>query len=242
MADYRLDSDILHYIIEHRVRAGERLPTINELSAELGVSVSKIREDLAVARALGHVQIKPRLGMQLQPFSFAPASTLSVLYALGLDPRHFNQIAALRKSLELSFWHEAVVLLQPEDIILLRQLIVQARQKLTRVPVEVPYQEHRSLHLTFFKHLDNPFVLGILEAYWAAYRAFGLALYADLSYHHEVWDYHDRMVECVARGDIEGGYQALRDHMALLRYVPEGTNGNALDVAERAAAIRPHFE
>lgn len=46
-------------------------------------------------------------------------------------------------------------------------------------------------------------------------KAFGVGLYAELSYHHEVWDYHERMVECVARGDFNGGHQALRDHMTL---------------------------
>ena len=214
-------SEILRYIVEHHLQAGDRLPTLSDLSAELGVSVSKIREELAVARALGFVQVKPRLGMQVQPFDFAPAATLSVLYALGLDREHFHAFARLRSSLELSFWHEAVSLLQPEDIAELRRLVALARERLTRVPIEVPYREHRQLHLTFFKHLENPFVQGVLEAYWAAYKAFGLALYADLSHHREVWDYHERMVEAVARGDIEAGHQALREHMTLLRYEPE---------------------
>jgi len=216
-----LSSEILRYIVEHHLQAGDRLPTLSDLSAELGVSVSKAREELAVARALGFVQVKPRVGMLVQPFGFAPAATLSVLYALGMDREHFHAFARLRASLELSFWHEAVALLTAEDIAELRQWVALARERLSRVPIEVPYREHRKLHLTFFKHLENPFVQGILEAYWAAYKAFGLALYADLSHHREVWDYHERMVEAVARGDIEAGYEALREHMTLLRYEPQ---------------------
>ncbi len=221
MAEPDLSSEILRYIVEHHLQAGDRLPTLTELSEELGVSVSKVREELAVARALGFVQVKPRLGMQVQPYDFAPAATLSVLYALGLDREHFHAFARLRSSVELSFWHEAVTQLTAEDIVELRRLVALARERLTRVPIEVPYREHRKLHLTFFKHLQNPFVQGVLEAYWAAYKAFGLALYADLSHHREVWDYHERMVEAVARGDIEAGHQALREHMTLLRYEPE---------------------
>ena len=221
MAEPDVGSEVLRYIVEHHLQAGDRLPTLTDLSAELGVSVSKVREELAVARALGFVQVKPRLGTEVQPFDFAPAATLSVLYALGLDREHFHAFARLRGSLELSFWHEAVTLLQPEDIAELRRLVALARERLTRVPIEVPYREHRKLHLTFFKHLENPFVQGILEAYWAAYKAFGLALYADLSHHREVWDYHERMVEAVARGDVEAGYRALQEHMTLLRYEPE---------------------
>jgi len=60
-----------------------------------------------------------------------------------------------------------------------------------------------------------------------------VGLYAELSYHHEVWDYHERMVECVARGDFNGGHQALRDHMTLLRYRPEEPEVIGQAVTER---------
>lgn len=227
-----LDSDILQYIVKRQKQPGERLPTINELSDELGVSVSKIREELAVARTLGLVQIKPRTGTQVQPFEFGPTVTLSILYAIGLDRAHFYDFSELRKKLELSFWHEAVSQLTPEDIGQLRWLVARAREKLNCIPIEVPFVEHRRLHLGFFKQLDNPFVQGILEAYWTAYEAFGLALYADLAYHREVWDYHERMVECVAQGDVDGGHQALRDHMTLLRYRSDETTAADPDASE----------
>lgn len=218
-----IDDNVLRYIIEHQVQPGERLPTITELSRELGVSVSKIREELEVARALGLVQIKPRNGTQVQEFNFAPAATLSVLYALGLNRAYFHDFSKVRNSLELTFWHEAVRQLTPEDIAYLRGLVVSACNRLNQVPVVVPFEEHRSLHLSFFKHLQNSFVQGLLQAYWAAYKAYGLALYADLAYHREVWSYHSRMVECVARGDFEAGRQALAEHMALLRYMTDGS-------------------
>lgn len=234
-AHFGPDADILRYIIEHQVQPGERLPTITELSRELGVSVSKVREELEVARALGLVQIKPRIGTQVQEFDFAPAAVLSVLYALGLNRAFFHDFSKLRNSVELSFWHEAVQLLLPEDIALLRHLVICANDKLNRPAVIVPFEEHRSLHLMFFKHLKNPFVQGILQAYWIAYKAYGLALYAELSYHREVWTYHERMVECVARRDYDGGWQALKEHMGLLRYVPDQTAGTG----QEAVAVSP---
>ncbi|MBI5958643.1 MAG: FadR family transcriptional regulator [Chloroflexi bacterium] len=243
MSGSSLDSDILHYIVEHQINAGDRLPTINELSAELGISVSKLREDLAVARALGYVQIKPRIGTQVQEFCFGPAATLGVLYALERNRHHFQHFAKLRRSVELGFWHEAVASLTPEDIAHLRHLITRAQEKLNYIPVMVPFQEHRSLHLTFFKRLNNPFVQGLLEAYWIAYEAYGLSMYADLSYHHEVWNYHERMVEYVAQGDFEGGYQALKEHMELLRYVPDQpAHQDASKSTERDPSIHHFFE
>lgn len=237
-----IDSGILSYIIEHQIHPGERLPTINELSRELGIGVSKIREELEVARTLGLVQIKPRTGTQVKEFSFGPTATLSVLYALGLNRAHFHHFSRLRNSVELGFWNEAVEQLNPDDIAYLRQLVDRACHRLNQIPVVVPFEEHRNLHLTFFKHLENPFVQGVIEAYWAAYKAFGLALYADLAYHREVWTYHAHMVECVARGDFEGGWQALKDHMDLLRYVPDQASEDDQRALGETSAVYHVFE
>lgn len=216
-----LGSDLLRYIIDRQLQPGERLPTITELSAELGVSVGKLREELEVARTLGLVQVKPRTGSQVRAFDFAPAATLSVLYAIGLNPTYFHTFGDLRKHLELSYWTEAVACLTEDDIATLRGLLERASEKLNQLPIEVPVEEHVRLHLTFFRHLDNPFVQGLLSAYWAAYKAFGVALHAPLAYHREVWAYHAQMVDCVARGDFEGGRRALQEHMELLKHSPD---------------------
>ncbi len=236
-----LASDILRYIVTHQLKAGDKLPTISDLSVEMGVGASKIREELAIARTLGFVQIKPRTGTQVRPFDFGPAATISALYALGMDRGYFHDFVQLRQQVELSFWHEAVRQLTSEDFAELRQMVVCAREKLNRVPIEVPFEEHRRLHLIFFRHLDNPFVQGILNAFWTAYQAFGLALYADLSYHREVWDYHERMVDCAARGDLDGSHTALREHMELLRYQPD-QSVSADELTERAPPITHFFE
>lgn len=215
------NSSILRYIIQHEVQPGDRLPTINELSRELGVSVGKIREELEVVRALGLVQVKPRMGTQVQEFCFGPAATLSVLYAVALNRDYFHDFTQVRNSVELGFWHEAVPQLTADDIAALRALVASARAKLNQSPAVVPFDEHRDFHLTFFRPLDNPFVKGLLEAYWAAYKVFAISWYAELSYHRKVWDYHERMVNCVAAGDFAGGRLALEEHMALLRHPPE---------------------
>lgn len=231
-------SDLLRYIIDRQVQPGERLPTIAELSAELGVSVGKIREELEVARTLGLVQVKPRTGSLVQPFDFSPAATLSLLYAIGLDPAFFHAFADLRKHIELGYWMEAVACLTPDDIQALRGLLERASEKLNQLPIEVPVEEHCRLHLTMFRHLNNPFVQGLLSAYWAAYKTFGVALHAPLSYHREVWAYHEQMVECVARGDFEAGRRALQEHMTLLKHAPEAAEQGKTRLSD--AATKPY--
>ena len=55
----------------------EKLPALKDLSVELGISVSSLREQLEVAKALGLVDVKPRLGVRPLPYSFSPAVTPS---------------------------------------------------------------------------------------------------------------------------------------------------------------------
>ena len=40
----KLDSDFLHYLIEHHVDPGDKLPSLNEIGDAMGVSVGKLRE------------------------------------------------------------------------------------------------------------------------------------------------------------------------------------------------------
>ncbi len=217
----RLDavqSDILRYILENGYGPGDRLPTIQSISQTMDVSVAKVRESLEVARALGFVEIKPGRGTRVAPYSFAPVVTLGALFAIGLDEAHFTHLRELRKALEIQFWDEATGQLNAADIGRLRELIAAAFNMLQADPVQVPAKEHRAFHLTIFSHLDNLFVLGILEAFWEAYEAFGLNLYRELSYHRTVWEYHTRMVDAIEVGDIDLGRRLLIEHMNLMQF------------------------
>src|SRR5262249_57923850 len=123
------------------------LPTLKKLSRTLGVSVASLREQLEVARALGLVEVKPRLGTKRRDYSFTPAVRQSLSYALALDNEHFRKYAELRNHVESAFWHKAVQKLTEEDKQELQNLAARAWEKLRGTPVQVPHEEHRDLHL-----------------------------------------------------------------------------------------------
>jgi DNA-binding FadR family transcriptional regulator len=213
-----LDSALLRYILENGYRPGDRLPTLEQISESLGVSIAKLREELGLARGLGAVEVRPGSGTRVAPYSFTPAVSISALYAIGQDAGAFEALGQMRNALEVAFWEEAVIQLTASDIHTLRETVREARELLTYSPIQVPAKEHRRFHLTIFSELANPFVLGVLEAYWNAYDAFGLGLYAELNYLHNVWNYHARIVDCIEAGDIEQGRRLLEEHMQLLRH------------------------
>ena len=209
-------SEFLRYLASHE-EAERGLPTLNELSRELGIGLAALREQLEVARALGLVEVKPRMGTRRREYSFTPAIRQSLGYAIALDHSHFRKYAELRKHVESAFWHEAVCALTDEDKQELQKLMARAWQKLRGTPVQTPHEEHRQLHLKIFSRLDNPFVTGILEAYWDAYEAVGLNVFAGgYDYLQEVWQYHQKMVDAIWTGDFQAGYEALVAHTDLL--------------------------
>jgi DNA-binding FadR family transcriptional regulator len=209
-------SEFLRYLASHE-EAERGLPTLNELSRELGIGVAALREQLEVARALGLVEVKPRMGTRRREYSFTPAVRQSLGYALALNHEHFRKYADLRKHVEAAFWHQAVCTLTEEDRRELQNLVTRAWEKLRGTPVQVPHEEHCQLHLKIYSRLENPFVTGILEAYWEAYEAVGLNVFAgSYEYLQEVWRYHQKMVEAICTGNFEAGYEALVAHTDLL--------------------------
>ena len=197
-----------------------RLPSLNELSQELGISVASLREQLEVAKALGFVSVRPRTGIRRLPYTFLPAVQQSLSYAIEIDRTYFDEFSELRNHIEAAYWFEAVSLLTPEDHDYLKNLVVRAWEKLRSPQVKIPHVEHRQLHMGIFRRLDNPFVYGILEAYWDAYEAVGLNMYAGYDYLQQVWGYHQRMADAIHTGDFDAGYQALVEHKDLLYHRP----------------------
>ena len=213
-------SEFLRYLATHE-EVENGLPSLKNLSAELGVSVASLREQLEVARALGLVEVRPRLGTKRKDYSFTPAIRQSLGYALALNNEHFRKYSELRNHVEAAFWYEAVVKLTEKDKSELRDLIARALEKLQGSPIRVPHEEHRNLHLMIFSRLENPFVTGILEAYWDAYENVGLNVFTGgYEYLQEVWQYHQKMVDAIYYGNYEEGYNALIAHTDLLYHRP----------------------
>ena len=204
----------------HVRQDSQRLPTLAELSQEMGVSTASVREQLEVARALKLVEVKPRTGIKPLPYNFSDAIHISLNYAIEVDPELFQDFSDLRKKIEAAYWYEVAAQVTGEDIRYLNQLVDRAMEKLHSRPPQIPQWEHRELHTTLYKRLKNPFVLGLLEAYWQLYEQAGVNSFVDLPYLETVWQYHQSIVRALESGDMVGGYKTLTEHMNLLYQRP----------------------
>lgn len=210
------NSEFIKYLLQSPPHEVEQLPSLKDLSQELGISISALREQVQVAKALGLVDVRPRLGIRPQPYSFTPAVDASLCFAIEQDRTFFEDFVDLRRHLELAYFPQAVDLLQEEDHQQLRYLVAKAWKKLRGKPARIPHQEHRELHLAFYRRLDNVFVTGLLEAYWDAYEAVGLNVYTDFEYLEQVWVYHEQLVEIAITKDKTQGRQILHEHFDLM--------------------------
>jgi DNA-binding FadR family transcriptional regulator len=216
MISKKLDSNFLNYLVDKQIHPGKKLPSLNEISDELGISVGKLREQLEVARNLGLVSVRPRVGIHRQQFTVAPALLQNVLFGLATGEASFEQYGRLRRAVETSFWHDAVVLLKQEDKEKLKAIVANAWAKLRGEPVHVPNIEHRQLHLAIFQRLDNPFVQGIISTYWEAYEVSELTRFVTYQYWIEVWVYHEKIVDAICKNEFDLGRALLIEHFLLL--------------------------
>lgn len=231
MLTQQIESTFLRYLIDQEIAVGQGLPTLQEMSAELGISVGKLREQLEVARQLGIVSVRPRLGIQREPFDFLPLVRQGMLFALGSGEGNFAQFNQLRQALEIGLWREAVTQLTAADFDTLDRIVGRAWEMLYGNPIRVPKSEHRDLHLTVFSRLDNPFVQGLLAAYWEAYEINEQTRFTEYEYWVVVWQYHEQIVAALRAGEIEEGRQLLIEHFSLLRPTPklaQQGNGSAM--------------
>jgi DNA-binding FadR family transcriptional regulator len=209
-------SDFTRYLLELKPADGGRVPALTELSKTLGISVTSLREQMEAAREIGLVEARPRTGIRRRAYSFLPAVQQSVAFSIADGPERFAAFADLRIHIEESYWYEAAALLTSEDHEHLQELVNAADAKLNSKPPQIPHDEHRELHLFIYRKLDNPFVQGLLEAYWDMYEAVGLNVYNDIAYHVKVWGYHRRIVNAIQAGNLQSGYKLLREHKLLL--------------------------
>ncbi len=206
--------DFLIYLAKN-YQVNERIPALNVLSKEIGLSTSSLREQMEVARALGIIDVRPRTGIRKLAYSFRAPVYQSLSYAIEENRDIFAAFADLRFHLEVTYWFEAVSLLTNDDKEQLQDLVKTARMKIMRIPVQNPFQEHRNFHLLIYKHIHNPFLTGILESYWELYEKAGLDVYSSTGYLSKVWDYHHEIVECIVKGEYQTGLIALKEHFNL---------------------------
>lgn len=209
-------SELLSYLATLSDEDDQRIPPLNILSKQLGISVATLREQLTEARSLGIVEVKPKAGIRKLPYDFSAALKPGLHYAILGGCLSYEQFSDLRKHLEIAYFIEAAQTLDTRTIDRLDQLVKEAQLIIQRNPGMVPAKEHREFHTLIYKHLENQYLDGILDAFWEVYHLSGMEVYPDYTYVERVWQYHERIVDQLRNRNYASGLSLLIEHMDLL--------------------------
>jgi DNA-binding FadR family transcriptional regulator len=202
---------IRQYIIDNELRAGDPLPSENQLSQQLGVSRNLVRESVRGLEALGVVDIRRGSGLYVNQFSFEPLID-NLQYGLLFDLRELLEMVEIRHVLETSLIGKAMAKMSTVDIRRLEDILSlmdQARKD------DLAYIEaDRQFHQALLASLDNKTLLKVLDAFWLTFNKASEIQEIAHSDPDETYEVHSQIVNAVASGDAERARKALDQHYA----------------------------
>ncbi len=154
------------YILAAGLRAGDRLPTEEELARHLGVSRTAIREALRALEALGIITVRHGSGRYVQDFSFQPILD-NLAYSIFYDVHTFEELLDVRAKLEAGFLEDAIEHMTQETIEKLRSIVKRMQDMIDHnVPKEALLEEDISFHRTLYENVYNSLFIKLLDIFW----------------------------------------------------------------------------
>ena len=194
-------------IVRNKLKPGDKLPTEETLSEQLGVSRTAIREALRGLEALGIVGSRQGVGRVIQPFGPAP-----ILENLSFVFRSSSvlHVMEIRKALDAYFVEQAIANLTEKDTETLSD-IVELMQERADAGQDIEREDYR-FHELLFRRCDNPLALQLFEITWQVRNA---AMEQSRGLHEMppgTAQEHRSILEAIKQGDVAPARQLLIDH------------------------------
>lgn len=168
---------------------------LQELAARNGVSMIPVREALRLLEAEGFVETVPHHGARVAPVSMEDM----------LD------VYRTRIVLEMEALRQAAPRITP-------QILAKARRLNARIVRQfqqrgyATYEDHRAFHFALYEPSHSKWLMRLIGIVWdhtERYRRQAAPRVVPASAHEE----HERILERLEAGDVDGATQALRDHL-----------------------------
>ncbi|HRW05038.1 MAG TPA: GntR family transcriptional regulator [Caldilineaceae bacterium] len=196
------------YIIQNKLRPGDKLPTEETLGNRLGVSRSAVREALRSMEALGIIEARQGYGRVVCDFTF-DAILNNLSYGFAFLNHNFLQMLEIRKALDVYFIAAAIANLTAAD---LDTLTATVDRMATRAEQGLDIsQEDYAFHALLFARAENPLAVQLFEIQWAVRMN---------AYHQPTLDdllpgtaaKHAAVLDAIKQGDVLAAQQTLLDH------------------------------
>ena len=157
---------IRDYIITHKLRPGDGLPSEGQIAQDLGTSRSSVREAIKSLESLGVLEVRHGHGLFVRVLNFD--AVLEVLsYSVIFEPSILLDLLRGRRLLESSIIPEVVHNIQTSELDKCREILAEWE---TRLDDGLPYSEQdRHFHQTLYQVVDNKLLVNLAGVFWNAY-------------------------------------------------------------------------
>jgi DNA-binding FadR family transcriptional regulator len=204
-----VERQLRQFIMNNKLVPGNKLPSESELSSELGVSRTAIREGLKSLEAVGVINAQQGKGRFVSKFdSGAIADNLA--FSLILDRPSLQEVLEIRKALETKFLSQAAVLLVDDDFEALGQLVRRMSRKVKEPTTFL--QEDMEFHRILFRKLNNRVLLNILEIFWKLFGQVEEGTEHTVEQLTEAVNQHKAIVAALRKGNVSRVERLLEEH------------------------------
>lgn len=200
------------YILESKLKAGDVLPTEMDLSEQIGVSRTSIREALRSLEALGIIESKHGVGRFIKEFDYE-AILQNLAYNIQVHVRDFSEIIDVRIALETYFIEKVVSFLSEEDMNELDRIVTAMEQKIEAgCTDEELIENHTDFHLTLFKRSENDLLLHLIRVFSDVQYMLTIADQYHTSDMREFIELHRQLISALKAHDAQLVKQRLYAH------------------------------
>ncbi|MFC0309539.1 FadR/GntR family transcriptional regulator [Gallibacterium trehalosifermentans] len=166
-----LQEEIKQLILSRGLKAGDLMPTENELMTHLNVSRSSLREAVKSLEALHILDIHHGVGTFISESSLTPMiQSLAFHTQLHLQDniKYLLDILDVREILQYGFAPLAIAKISDQEVDALQELSLQMKQRARdgEYSIAIEYQ----IHLQTYQAIKNPLLSQYLDAFWQIFQ------------------------------------------------------------------------
>ena len=161
---------IKDYIVSNNLKAGDALPSEGQLSEELGISRSPVREAVKALQSLGIIEARHGEGLFVREWNFEPVlETLN--YGMRINPKTLAELYQIRVWLEMAVIGDAVKKISEDEIIELDILMLRWEKAIHNNEPYVHFDQ--KFHEHIFGVMDNDTLVKLFRVFWVAFENYG---------------------------------------------------------------------
>lgn len=202
------------YISERKIKAGEKLPSENELCAMLGVSRPPVNAAVNRLRAMGLVEVRPGDGTYVKEFS--AEEFIQTFANLVMNREDISEILEIRRALEVESFRLAMNRVTEEDLSAMEEITKCIRKAHIENNYEDLITSDYGFHLSICKASKNKYFPLLYEAISVALRKqimmFVISRNKHLNADARIIDDHVEILQALRDKDFEKYINILSEH------------------------------